>query len=224
MQLPPSCRIPPGLKRGDKGPTVVLLQHYLTLRGATVADDGDFGPATEHALYRLTNVRAVDASVADYLMAPLVGALDARGSMVDIARAYLRAGAREVGQNRGPWVRAIAGDAAEGDAWCMSFLRRVAEQAGHPWAHRISPSCDVTGRNARADGRLVTRAEAGDLFLVRGPSQVDPWTHGGLVTWAGADVVESIEGNSNDDGSREGVAVVSRVRGVGRLDFVRMGA
>ncbi|HOB52395.1 MAG TPA: hypothetical protein PK176_12365 [Acidobacteriota bacterium] len=68
--------------------------------------------------------------------------------------------------------------------------------------------------------RIADRAAtpAGSVFLThRAPGD---WTHAGIVTAAAADWFESIEGNTNDSGSRDGDAVLRRFRGYRRQDFI----
>jgi hypothetical protein len=48
------------------------------------------------------------------------------------------------------------------------------------------------------------------------------WTHTGLVTASAAEVFDTIEGNTNDDGNREGFEVCSRSRGYQDKDFIRL--
>lgn len=230
--IPSYCTVPPGLKRGDKGDGVKRLQEWLCHHGHLVKVDSDFGPATERALLRFAGRRDVSPEVARALVAPMERALAAVGTLVDVARAYLDAGARELGgQNAGPWVRLFTGG-LEGPAWawCGVFVAWCAKQAGAPNQDLLSPNCDTIGARARIRGRLVSTPEVGGLFLVRGPSAADPWTHVGIVDEVLLDArgkpeaVGTIEGNSNDEGSREGHEVCERTRGLGRLDFVRMAA
>jgi len=49
------------------------------------------------------------------------------------------------------------------------------------------------------------------IFLVRRSST--DWTHTGLATAFNHDAFETIEGNTNNEGSREGYEVCSRSRG-----------
>jgi hypothetical protein len=225
--IPPHARIPAGLARNAKGDGVRHLQEWLWLAGHRIAIDGDFGPATERALSLVLREFGggppiVDSLIAAHLTSPMHRALSARGSLLDIARAYLTEHPREVGgQNRGPWVRTFC-DGVEGRAWCGYAVRHLARQAGEPWAERISPSCDVTAARALHDGRWSSTPIVGGLFLVR-RTAVD-WTHMGIVLDAGPGWISTWEGNANDEGSREGHEVCSRTRGLGRLDFVRLGA
>lgn len=221
MTLPPSCLIPPGLARGSIGPAVATLQEWLTLHGQRIAIDGEFGPATERALMTFSlGHKVVNAAVAAALVRPMRRALEAEGSIVDIARAHIAEHPREVGgQNRGPWCRLASGDAGEGRAWCLDEVLLWARQAGVDTS-LLSPSCDVTAARARSAGRLSTTPRVGDVFLVRRTST--DWTHGGVVLDVGPGWIATAEGNSNDEGSREGFEACERVRGLGRLDFVRM--
>jgi hypothetical protein len=103
-------------------------------------------------------------------------------------------------------------------------MRHLARQAGHPLAEHISPSCTSTGAWAAAEGRIRAKGEApqvGDLFLV--PKAGGGYQHVGLVVEVGSGWVGTNEGNTNDEGSREGYEVCRRVRGTGALAFVRMG-
>ena len=150
---------------------------------------------------------------------------------------------REVGgQNRGPWVRYYTGG-RDGDvwAWCAGFATSIVRQAcahhNTPLPIRQTLSCDVLALDAAERGRLARQASApareaeadahaltapGDLFLVH--RHGEDWTHTGVVTEVvGPGLVRTIEGNTNDDGSREGYEVCARTRRIDRLDFIHTG-
>lgn len=232
--IPAYCAVDEGLKRGDKGDRVTLLQMWMSLHGKRLAIDGDFGPATEHALYTGWNAKIVTPSVARALERPMQAVIEAttRGApMTEIAQEFIHWQAREVGgQNRGPWVRLVAkGKEGPPIKWCLFLQAWIAEQAGHPWASRISADCDVTAARAFADGRLYTgiAPNHGDLFLSWRPDMSKPTGrdhyHGGLVTSSTASTFDTIEGNSNDEGSSDGHEVCERVRSLTpRYAFVRM--
>jgi hypothetical protein len=62
------------------------------------------------------------------------------------------------------------------------------------------------------------RIPPGSIFLARAtPSD---WTHTGIVVESASESFETIEGNTNDDGCREGYEVCQRTRGYGSKDFV----
>lgn len=58
----------------------------------------------------------------------------------------------------------------------------------------------------------------GSAFLVR--RAASDWTHLGIVVSSGPDAFDSIEGNTNDDGSREGFEACARTRGYADKDFI----
>ena len=58
----------------------------------------------------------------------------------------------------------------------------------------------------------------GDIFLNRKTST--DWTHTGIVTEVGDGWFRTIEGNTNDEGSREGYEACARTRGFKGRDFV----
>lgn len=73
---------------------------------------------------------------------------------------------------------------------------------------------------------LKYTVKPGHLFVIRNPApdQRDDWIHCGIVTAVGPDYFETIEGNTNTDGSREGTEVCKRVRAFNaRTDFVLTG-
>ncbi|MFA6240190.1 MAG: CHAP domain-containing protein, partial [Candidatus Hydrogenedentales bacterium] len=62
------------------------------------------------------------------------------------------------------------------------------------------------------------RIKEGAFFLWQ-PTPND-WQHAGIVTSVNGDTFETVEGNTNDDGVREGYEVCERTRGFGKYDFV----
>ncbi len=71
----------------------------------------------------------------------------------------------------------------------------------------------LKGENASIDH--LSRA---GIFLVRRSST--DWTYTGLATAFHRDPFETIEGNTNDEGSREGYEVCSRSRGYKKKNFI----
>lgn len=125
--------------------------------------------------------------------------------------------------NDGPWVEAIqrlTGN-AKGDAWCASFVTMVldiAYRGKNPLAR--SASCDVLLEDARKKGWLADRPQVGDVFLVmKSPTDA---IHTGVVTSVGVLSVKTVEGNTNDDGSRDGYGVFARERKMAGLSFIRV--
>lgn len=159
-----------------------------------------------------------------------------------LADSHLVSHPREVGgDNRGPWVRLyMGGQEGPSSYWCAGFvsflLRQAADllQCDSPLPGSFS--CDALARQARDKDLLVSCEElAGgytpvdrlghtQIFLVR--QSPGDWTHTGFSTRmhlsGGVFDFESIEGNTNDDGSRNGYEVCRRIRGGKGKDFIRL--
>ncbi len=137
--------------------------------------------------------------------------------------------------NSGPWVRAYM-DGHEGSPWywCMGFAQTIIDQAASAEGKSfktlfpLTYSCDVVGMKGIEKGLLSryqtvrndpSLIQPGDLFLLQ-KSKWD-WTHTGIVISVNQDVIETIEGNTNMAGSRNGIAVMKRTRNFMRskLDF-----
>jgi hypothetical protein len=227
--------------RGDKGPAVRRVQEWLNLRGYGLSIDGDFGGVTEDAVMRFqraNRLRAtgtVGARTFARLVEPMASALRKPKrvpsrldtAVLECAAAHLRQHPREVGgANRGPWVRLYM-DGLEGQPWCAGFVSFVLAQAAA--AARVpmpivgSVSCDQLAAQARAKDVFCAeedraRLRAGAIFLVR--RTPTDWTHTGFVTDARPDLFYTIEGNTNDDGAREGYEVCTLSRGYKNKDFI----
>jgi hypothetical protein len=233
-------------QRNDSGPKVKLIQEWLSLDGVQVTPDGSFGPATELAVRQFqTTVGLTPDGVVGPLtfarlikpmtdaLAPIAVTTQAVGQlMVLYALQHLKQRPREVGgQNRGPWVRLYM-NGNEGDqwAWCAGFacfvLRQACEALHIPLPLTASFSCDSLAASAQqhgiflpgAPGMDTTKLAGGSLFLIR--RTATDWTHTGIVTQVAAETIQTIEGNTNDDGSREGYEVCNRIRGYDAKDFI----
>ena len=239
--------------RGDRGEAVSRVQEWLTLNGIAVVVDGQFGPATEYAVRRFQSRRrlartgTVDRPTFDEMTEPLHRALappslspsNLSTGVVSAARQHLRERPREVGGvNRGPWVRVyMEGNDGPGYLWCAGFTSFMARQSA--WhAHvelsiRPTFSCDVVSQDAQTDDRFVAEREIasgavtmddlprGSFFVQR--RSANDWNHIGIVVAAVGEVIETIEGNTNEGGSREGYEVCRRIRNLKNKDFVTLG-
>jgi hypothetical protein len=235
------------LARGNRGAAVECVQEWLTLNGVAVVVDGRFGPATEYAVRRFQGRRdleptgVVDEASFAELTAPLRLALEPparrassiEAAVVDAARRHLRQRPREVGgANRGPWVRTyMEGNDGPGFLWCAGFaallVRQAAFHCGLPDPLRPTFSCDVLARDAQNEGRFVPGDETeldtlprGSLFVQR--RSPGDWNHTGVVIAAMGEVMETIEGNTNEGGDREGFEVCRRIRSLENKDFVTL--
>jgi peptidoglycan hydrolase-like protein with peptidoglycan-binding domain len=229
---------------GSRGVPVRRVQEWLNLHGQGVVVDGIFGPATGRAVSvfqsanGLSATGTVDENTFDKLVAPMLGVLKQRvnrsvplaEAIVEHARAHLEPHPREVGgPNSGPWVRLyMGGREGEAFAWCAGFVTFLLDQAaqslevGKPITGSVS--CDTLAAQASSAGVLLSGADAagkltpGSIFLVRRVS--GDWTHTGVVTAVHNDTFDTIEGNTNDAGQREGYEVCARTRSYADKDFV----
>ena len=233
-------------RRGDRGPKVVLVQEWLCLNGYRVLIDGSFGPATEFAVRqfqkgaRLRRDGTVGPKTFAALIRPMTKALEpiapAGHGLGDLvcryARRHLKSAPREIGgRNKGPWVRLyMDGREGEDSPWCAGFVSHILRQAcdtlGVDPPLTFSVSCDTLAASARERGTFLPGARAseparitpGSLFLHR-LTEAD-WSHTGIVLKTREQVLETIEGNTNDDGGREGYEVCHGYRGMKSMDFV----
>jgi len=241
---------PGQLANGAKSMAVRRVQEWLCFHGVQTSVDNGFGDATEQAVKSFQTVRGlttngkVDANTWKALVAPLhavVADLSPPGSALDglclrAARQHLKQHPIEIGgDNRGPWVRAyMNGNDGPGWFWCAGFVTFLLSQAtlqlGVAMPIPGSISCDTLAAQARKANRYVsgTTLEKGKaapdalgkcfIFLVRRSSS--DWTHTGLGFNLQGNTFSTIEGNTNDDGGRNGFEVCSRTRSVPEKDFI----
>lgn len=216
---------------GDFGPaTKAAIVAFQQWAGLEV--DGVVGPRTWARL-----VQPLASITADHGL--VAGSWEA--AVLEIAGRHLSVHPREVGgQNKGPWVRAYM-DGRDGTpwAWCAGFagflLRHAQAESGVKGF--IGPrtfGCDELASAFQKRGQLLiapgptlveSRVDTGDLFFVVNPKNPADRTHVGVVldVAPGGRTVRTIEGNTNDEGSREGYEVCERTRAVGKLDFALVG-
>jgi hypothetical protein len=145
------------------------------------------------------------------------------------------------GPNEGPWVRLYCeGNDGLPWAWCAGFVTLIMQQAYFYLGRRApikgSVSCDSIAAQAKAagcfvSGRAVARGDVrwddlgGCCIFLKRRTATD-WVHAGFALEASgpasALVFTTIEGNTNDEGSREGYEACRRTRGLGshNYDFV----
>lgn len=231
-------------KRGSKGKKVKLIQEWLSLNGFGVIVDGDFGAACQFAVreFQKKNKLEVDGVVGKntfaVLIKPVKFVLEEQrpksllgNTLVAYAKRHLKQLPREIGgQNRGPWVRLyMKGNDGPEWAWCAGFACFILKQActSHqlPLPVTASFSCDSLAASAKSRGLFLAERnldrsiiKPGMFFLNRRTST--DWTHVGIVIEASDEVFMTIEGNTNDEGSREGYEVCQRIRGYAKKDFI----
>lgn len=243
--LQPETKVDHELGVGSQGQAVRRAQEWLCWHRHALAIDGTYGSITARVVERfqqrhgLPSTGRVDAVTFARLSGPLRRALEPLAeapaslnlALISHARAHLEQHPHELGgQNRGPWVRMyMEGREGRDWPWCAGFvtflLRQAAEACGVALPIPGSVSCDTLAAQAKASGLFLTEAEArargvpaGSLFLVRRTAW--DWTHVGIVLSSDGDSFETIEGNTNDDGDREGHEVCARTRGYANKDFI----
>lgn len=231
---------------GNKGKKVKLIQEWLCLHGIHIAVDGDFGYATDYAVKQFQRREGLEAdgivgqNTFSKLIQPMTDALksiptDNRSisqMVVSYAEQHLEQHPREVGgQNKGPWVRLYM-KGKEGPAWpwCAGFvcfiLKQACQSLNIPLPIQASLSCDILAASAKEKGIFLKEFKITDKgqitpgsFFLNRRTPTD-WVHTGITIRAEEDFFHTIEGNTNDEGSREGYEVCNRIRGYKKKDFV----
>ncbi len=241
------------VQRHDRGNAVKRVQEWLCFHGYNLDIDKDFGPVTQDAVrqfqsdHNLPGSGKVTKNVFHELTTPLLRAmrpLNVAGRGIDeltiaCAEQHLAENPVEIGgDNLGPWVRVyMKGNDGPDMLWCAGFscfiLEQATRQAGLRNPVRTTFSCDSLAKNAQIAGRFLSeravKSDAaardtltpGSLFLCR--KTPDDWTHVGIVTRVTTELFETIEGNTNDEGNRNGYEVCARRRGYKKKDFIVTG-
>lgn len=233
------------LTLGASGDDVRKAQEWLTLAGLGLKIDGVFGDATDAAVRAfqqsssMTVTGVVDQPVFAALTGPIARACTPIAPSASLGADVCRCAAQHIaekprevgGQNRGPWVRLyLHGEEGPDWPWCAGFVSFVVSQAAgdRPMPFAPSPSCDQLAANAKAvglfrSGDTIQSSEItpGTIFLVR-RTGAPGWHHTGIVVSATPGTLTTIEGNTNEDGSREGYEAIRRFRPNRNLDFIVM--
>lgn len=206
----------------------------------SVARDGDFGQETLHAVKEYQKMKGldVDGIVGNITWRALTEPMLKAFSRIDktslhdyiigYAQAHLDSCAREFIPNQGPWVRAyMYGYEGSDYPWCMGFVQTILDQAFSSMGKNFTdyvPStlgCDKLGDDGIAKGNLLKlekidnpkdQIHPGDVFLLREKKNPNKWAHTGFVFSINDFLIETIEGNTNEAGSSEGVMVRKRTR------------
>jgi hypothetical protein len=131
-----------------------------------------------------------------------------------IAEKYIGVSETPVGSNCGPLIDRwnTNAHAPLGSFWCASFVSAIAmeweAQSGIDWPLCISADCDVWLANARKNKCITPKGRPGDIVIL--VSGNDAYHIGIVAGYSEGGTLISIEGNSNNDGSRNGYMVAKR--------------
>lgn len=98
---------------------------------------------------------------------------------------------------------------ANGQPWCAVFVSWVAMKAGAAELYPRTASCDVAGAWFKKASRWSEYPAVGAQVFYGTPSNLD---HTGIVVAYDASTITTVEGNTNDSGSREGDGVYLKTR------------
>lgn len=170
-------------------------------------------------------------------------ARDLGAAIVEVAEAHLLQQPREARDakgrgldNSGPWPRAYCGGLQV--QWCQGAASTLYRQAAAAlgatlpfalegqmsgggsiaplWVPDIADSARRAGRFRR--GADAVQIQPGAMFFVKSAGSV-PWVHVGIVVMHTGDRIETIEGNTNDDGSSNGLKLCRRSRAKASCDY-----
>lgn len=197
---------------------------------------------------RLPQTGIVDDATWNALVAPMrdalqppknIARLSPQMTVRKVAEQHLAQHPVEIGgDNRGPWVRLYCeGNDGRAWAWCAGFVSLIMLQAyfyrEEQAPIRGSVSCDSLAAQARAADRFIAERDitrgriaweelGGCGIFLKRRTDTD-WVHAGFALDAVGEpsetVFSTIEGNTNDEGSRDGFEACRRMRGLARSDY-----
>jgi len=163
------------------------------------------------------------------LIQPTVGTSALRDLVCWLALRIADQKPRELLSNLGPWVSFFA-HSEQGIAWCAAFVTQLVTTAWSQlptWSGcpiRYGTYCPTLAKAAQDAGRYTedpARARRGDLILFH-PAE-GSYKHIGICLSkpdCGAMTVETIEGNTNEEGSYEGTVVARKIRGLNGKAYI----
>jgi hypothetical protein len=95
-------------------------------------------------------------------------------------------------------------------SWCMAFVYWCFDQVSNKGANPLVKSGGVLNcwNNAKAN-RVLGEPQVGDIFIMDFGKGLG---HTGIVLDVNENYIHTIEGNTNDSGSREGIMVCQKLR------------
>ena len=130
-----------------------------------------------------------------------------------ITNAASQLGLKEQKGNKGPNVAKYlqVGGLGEGYAWCAGFVCWCVEQVNRQTGlkSKLKYSAGVLAMYNQNKPLQVTEPQRGDIFIMAFKNGTG---HTGIITGIQGDTIHTIEGNTNDEGAREGDGVYTRKR------------
>ena len=132
-------------------------------------------------------------------------------NVVAVAQSQLGVHVRPRGSNKGPEVNKYLASVSINfpAAWCTAFVYWCHEQAGISGVPKTGGALDMWNK---APKNRVTHPQPGDVVIF---DYGGGKGHTGIIEAVDGDTLTTIEGNTNDDGSREGYEVARRQRSAG---------
>jgi hypothetical protein len=244
------------IKKNDKDAAAVkAIQQQLNIKGCgPIVVDGDFGTDTYNAV-QLFQTRFADLNgnplVADGIIGPITWAslFGTEKSQVittapnDLLKAVLSIASSQVGvmevppgSNNGPEVNTYqdAAGVPHGEAWCMAFVYWCFKQAcaNLGIANPVYKTGGVLDEWDNTTGKKILAADAqvntslvlpGQIFII---STGGGFGHTGFIESINNGLLTTIEGNTNTNGSRNGIGVFRRTaRTINKINvgFIQFG-
>lgn len=186
--------------------------------------DGEVGPETLITLGKISVTTRWPSDVKIDVIPIVPKANSLSGVALEIAIA--QNGVREFGNNAGPAVQAFLQSVSLGPgySWCMAFVYWAFDNASM-YLKVINPLVKTGGclrQLNEIDPKYVVKGDPrqGDIFIMDlgGGSG-----HTGIVVSRDRDNVQTIEGNTNNNGSANGDGVYMRTRSINRIAaFIRV--
>lgn len=229
------------IKKGEKDKKIVraVQQQLIKIGFRDVLVDGDFGPKTKSAVQlfqaRYTdqngNLLVIDGVLGAISWAVLFGehsvpqqsTIKKKLAETALDFAHSQMGVRESGGNNcGPEVESFlkAVGLGKGYSWCMAFVywsfQKAAEQLGQQ-NPLVKTGGVLRGWNEANCTKILAKDSKNNPSLVK-PGQIfimdygQGYGHTGIVKEVNGGFITTIEGNTNDSRSREGIGVFNHIR------------
>lgn len=202
--------------KGTESAVKLFQARFTDVKGHPLEVDGKIGSITWGVLFGESTVPSASAAPSALTKA-----------VIDFAITQIGVREKPLGSNRGPevddYLRAVGLNPAGGSfAWCVAFTyfcyQKAAEALGLPNPHiktaRVLDHWNLAGKKAKV-ARVTTVKAVANPGLVKPGSLIildfgQGAGHSGIVKEVANGRLVTIEGNTNDGGSREGIGVFQR--------------